>query len=272
VNASVAIHTPDGIELDLPLAGVASRTLAGVLDLILLLGFWAVVSLSLFVGVDVMSTDITGSVFIAVMVFMMFLSYWGYGVFWEFVLRGQTPGKRVLGIRVIRQDGMTAGFKDLLLRNLLRAVDMQPGLCYAVGIFSIMRDQNGRRLGDIVSGTLVVADSLKEVNTTRAGAAWAARAEQGKAHEAVKLPGGSLSARHLAMVEQYLERRSGLNDARREELARRIVGSFKEILGSELNKLAGTDPERVLEWIQELASAPHVEFNPPSKSKGRQLF
>ncbi len=89
-------------------------------------------------------------------------------------MRGQTPGKRLLGLRVIREDGLPVGLKESLLRNLLRVADLQPGMTYVLGMVCLVRDSKGRRLGDIVAGTIVVRDGLKDVSFTKAGAVWAA--------------------------------------------------------------------------------------------------
>src|SRR5262249_54993175 len=91
----------------------------------------------------------------AVASLLAFAIYNGYFIFFEWLLNGQTPGKRLLHIRVIQQGGYALRFFDTLLRNLLRVVDFIP-LFYGVGLVSLLMSRNSQRLGDLVAGTLVV--------------------------------------------------------------------------------------------------------------------
>ena len=84
-----------------------------------------------------------------------FALYNGYFILFEWLLNGQTPGKRLLHIRVIKQGGYALRFFDTLLRNLLRVVDFLP-LFYGVGLTSLLLTRDSQRLGDLVAGTLVV--------------------------------------------------------------------------------------------------------------------
>jgi hypothetical protein len=79
----------------------------------------------------------------------------GYFILFEWLLSGQTPGKRLIGIRVIKMGGYSLRFLDVLLRNLMRVVDFLP-LLYGVGAASLVLTSRCQRLGDLVAGTLVV--------------------------------------------------------------------------------------------------------------------
>jgi len=273
VRAGTIVHTPDGIELEIELAGIASRATAAIVDLILLFGFWLAVGLALFSGQDILGEGIGSNFFLSVVILFLFLSYWGYGVFWELLMRGQTPGKRLTGLRIIREDGLPIGLRESLLRNLLKAIDMQPGITYCIGLVTAVRDSKGRRLGDLVAGTVVVVDTLKEVKATKAGAAWAARAEQGKTHQALRLPGGTLSSRHMVMIEQFLERRETLKPEVREQLAERIVNSIRDNLGDELERLGRKSHLELLEKLQSLANETEEPLSPtPNAKKRGSLF
>ena len=89
------------------------------------------------------------------MTLVSFALYNGYFILFEWLLNGQTPGKRLLHIRVIKQGGYALRFFDTLLRNLLRVVDFLP-LFYGVGLTSLLLTRDSQRLGDLVAGTLVV--------------------------------------------------------------------------------------------------------------------
>jgi uncharacterized RDD family membrane protein YckC len=89
---------------------------------------------------------------------VLFLMEWGYFVFFEVIWNGQSPGKRVMGLRVIKEGGTPIGAIDSVLRNLLRTADFLP-LAYFIGLLVMARDQRFRRLGDWVAGTLVVRET-----------------------------------------------------------------------------------------------------------------
>jgi uncharacterized membrane protein SpoIIM required for sporulation len=99
----------------------------------------------------------------AVFVIGQFAILWGYYVLFEGLRDGQTPGKRIHRIRVVREGGYSVTFGASATRNLLRIIDMQPIFFYLVGIFSLLVTKRGRRLGDIVAGTLVVREDVLPV-------------------------------------------------------------------------------------------------------------
>ena len=85
---------------------------------------------------------------------LMFLVYWAYPIVCE-ARWGRTLGKRALGLHVLARDGAPVGWMAAITRNLLRTVDMLP-FGYALGLISSLFDSHGRRLGDLVAGTVVV--------------------------------------------------------------------------------------------------------------------
>jgi hypothetical protein len=133
-------------------------------------------------------------------------------------------------------------------------------------------DKKDRRLGDLVAGTLVVRESLVTAKTTRAGAAWAARAEQGRAHQGVKLPGGVLQAKQLDLIEQFLTRLPDLPEERRTELASRVLHPVVEILGEERRRRAESDPISVLRELQTLSRSQDEAPAAAAQPRSRSLF
>ena len=96
-------------------------------------------------------------------VILVFCVYWGYFALFEIFLKGQTPGKKYAGIRVIKDSGRPINAFEAVTRNLMRAVDSLPGF-YGVGLATMMLNKQSRRLGDLVAGTIVVHEKLtKEV-------------------------------------------------------------------------------------------------------------
>ena len=102
------------------------------------------------------SSDWSVSWVLALVVLIIFLINWGYYVFFEGLGKGSTPGKKRMGIRVIRQDGLPIGLREAALRNLVRAADMLPPPSYILGGLVMHFDPQGRRLGDMVAGRVPV--------------------------------------------------------------------------------------------------------------------
>src|SRR5579883_206741 len=169
MSREVLITTPENIALEYELAGLGTRFVANLIDILLQgLMIVGVTIIFLLIGLGlIFVSEITGHSGIAMMVrhlgefaiagmtILTFLIFWGYYIYFEFRWNGQTPGKRQLGLRVMREGGYPINGYAAAMRNLLRVVDFLP-LFYCIGIFSILLSANYQRLGDLVGGTLVV--------------------------------------------------------------------------------------------------------------------
>lgn len=140
------IATPEGIELRLPVAGLAARSLAWLIDAIIkFLGFFVAAIALQFLGT-------AGSGLFLIGLFAMF---WLYNVLFEVFAGGATPGKKAMGLKVMNSNGTPVGWSGSVIRNLLRAVDVLPG-CYLLGFLSVFFSARFQRLGDLAAGTIVV--------------------------------------------------------------------------------------------------------------------
>jgi len=146
LDTRIRMETPEGIDLLLRPAGLLSRSLAFTIDLavrgLLLVGLFF-----LFKAFDEFGTGL--------FMLTLFLVNWWYMVLFEVLHQGRTPGKQVMGLRVVHDDGTPVGWSASLLRNLLRFIDMLP-FCYSVGAFTCLQHPLFRRLGDLAAGTLVI--------------------------------------------------------------------------------------------------------------------
>ncbi|MBS1850383.1 MAG: RDD family protein [Acidobacteria bacterium] len=219
------IDTPEQIALELPLAGIGSRFFALALDS--LLQFVAVVAL--FIVLALTSSELRylglGSLGPVAAIVVPFCIYWGYFAFFEILWKGQTPGKRYAGIRVIKQSGRPMNAIEAIGRNLMRGIDIVPGI-YSVGLVCMMCNQQHKRLGDFVAGTVVVHDkAIDSVNSSWTAAPPAAAASATQA-ETTKL-----TTDELVLIETYLSRRYEIDPTIRFATAQRIVALVQEKTG-----------------------------------------
>jgi uncharacterized RDD family membrane protein YckC len=151
----VTIATPEGVEVQLVLAGLASRFVAQLLDSLL----QGTVIIACLLAAAATSTAVSdsGGFAAAGFVILTFVAIFVYDVLFELLNDGRTPGKAAAGIRVVDREGRAVGFFPSVVRNALRIVDFLPGT-YLVGAVSILTTRDCQRLGDLAGGTLVVRE------------------------------------------------------------------------------------------------------------------
>jgi len=147
---TLLLKTPEGIVFSLPLAGPVSRFLAWVVDVACIASAGEVLQKILKI-VGAVSPDFAAASY-AILYFAISI---GYGIAFEWFWRGQTLGKRVLGLRVMDEQALKLEFSQVVVRNLLRLVDALPVL-YLVGGISCVLTRRFQRLGDLVANTIVV--------------------------------------------------------------------------------------------------------------------
>jgi uncharacterized membrane protein SpoIIM required for sporulation/uncharacterized RDD family membrane protein YckC len=179
---------------------------------------------------------------LALLFLAQFAILWGYYVLFEGLADGQTPGKRIMRLRVVQDGGFAVSFATSAVRNLLRIVDLQPGFTYGVAIVSTVASRQGKRLGDIVAGTIVVQERLDH------GAAPAVAAPAASAPLLAPL----LSDDELSLLERFVARRATIDPARRRELtdrlAERLQGALRRMADEDGRAPGGEPPlSRLLE-------------------------
>ena len=170
LTQTVDIETPELVVVSYAVAGMGSRLLAALIDLGIAIVTLIVVILATLALDGRSSSEIAKEVAnkpsvstawaAAIVTIRQFVILWGYYVLFEGLNDGQTPGKRFLRLRAVRDGGYSIGFSASAVRNLIRIVDLQPVFTYLVGIASIAFSKSGKRLGDIVAGTIVVREGL----------------------------------------------------------------------------------------------------------------
>jgi uncharacterized RDD family membrane protein YckC len=223
------VETPEQVDIDLPLAGIGTRGLAYLLDLVFQLIPLMVLATALYVILPedarpsgVFDSDhrpgprrlnpLAGAIFSMI----VFVTNFGYFVIFELRWRGQSPGKRTLGLRVMRDGGYAIDGRCALVRNLLRAVDILP-FAYLLGMVTLFIGRQGKRVGDYAAGTIVVSE--RRDRARRWPEAPAPRAAE------------RLSLEERALVEQFLLRRASLGVQARARLARELATRLSRRLG-----------------------------------------
>lgn len=155
------IQTPEGLDLELTLAGLGSRMIAAVVDAVIL-GL-----IVLIVGFGASQLAIGGAgggiVMQALATILISVVVLGYLVGFEALNEGRTPGKRLVGIRVVTTDGDSIGFLAAFLRNLLRVVDFLPAV-FIAGSATILLTKSNQRIGDLTANTIVIRERLPHVD------------------------------------------------------------------------------------------------------------
>jgi uncharacterized RDD family membrane protein YckC len=153
--------TPENIEVTYELAGIGSRFLAAFVDhlfqILILLGVWFAMS---FVSQALSMSRVFGGgapLWVqAVLLLMTFIVLFGYFTAFELAWAGRTPGKRISGLRVVRDNGYPIDAYSSLVRNLVRILDFIPA--YGIGLISIFVSADYKRLGDFAAGTIVIKE------------------------------------------------------------------------------------------------------------------
>jgi uncharacterized RDD family membrane protein YckC len=202
----LTIETPEQTALDFAVAGIGSRFLALALDTIIQIavGILAAIAGSIAIGAAAAVSPTASLWTVALLILFYFLLYFGYYAIFEIIWNGQTPGKRRIGIRVIKDSGRPLTPAESIGRNLMRIVDWLP-FFYAIGILSAVLTKENKRLGDLVAGSLVVRETaFQDLKPT-----WQA-AQPSAGLVVVPLGAERLSAEEIALIESYLNRRLDL--------------------------------------------------------------
>ena len=221
------VETPERIRFRYQVAGPVRRGLAYGIDLAL--------RLAILFGAAALTTGV-GNMRASqgLWLVLLFVLDWGYGVLFESLWNGQTPGKRALGLRVVKDGGYPVGFIDALLRNLLRAADFLP-VGYVLGLLSMAGDRTFKRIGDRVAGTMVVIETAGGIDAP------IALTPPATASELAAFPHRPpIAAGELDVLELFL-RRPRLSAARAQELADIVAPVFAARMGMRVG-----DPVRFL--------------------------
>jgi len=232
----VTISTPEGLDLELQLAGVGSRFMAACVDLFLQFLIVAVVAVLL-------ENVVGGGFAAALLVITFFIVLYAYDVLFEVLAGGRTPGKRLVHLRVVRASGGPIDLPASALRNLLRIIDGFIFL-YLPGLICVLATRRNQRIGDLAAGTLVIRDAPRP---KRARAV--APAPPADPTLPARADVSAVTPDEIATVRRFLERRATIAPGPRQQLAYRLEQGLRPKVSG---LPEGGSPERFLETIAAL--------------------
>lgn len=223
-----SISTPENVDLHLELAGIGNRILAYLIDMTivgLILFLVGMVDIGIYLAVVFYKIptelkDTIVNVISVVGIFVSFFLMFGYHIFFEGTWQGQSPGKRLAGIRVIESNGQPVNWSSVFIRNIVRVFDNGMML---IGLLSMLINKNEKRLGDLAAGTLVIRERKSELTNENVDMITRAKAEP-------LLDIGRISTEDYDLLARFLKRRKGLAQTHRPIIAKKLEDYFRDKL------------------------------------------
>lgn len=215
------VVTSEAVAFSLETAGIGNRFIAALLDFLLQSMLFGALALA---GglMDLLSGPVLaqlGRWGAAAIILLLFLIFWAYHPLFEIAWSGQTPGKRWMNLRVVGENGQPVTAMQSVLRNIVRIADFLP-ILYGVGLIAVLIHKRGKRLGDLVAGTIVVKEREFRLPETSFGARLFQLTPDQEA--SVTTVAGRLRRDQLELIRRFLARRNELSAARRTEMAARL--------------------------------------------------
>lgn len=226
------IETPERVPLHFALASIGNRFLACAIDHTLQALALTLILIAGLVLANVSSSSLENTIesapkwVYAVTILLVFLTFAGYFAFFEWLWSGQTPGKRWMKLRVIREDGRPITFWEASVRNLIRTLDMMPAPFYSIGLICVFVNSRDQRVGDMVAGTVVVRE--REAEAPPFAQVFASPVSDPALRRSFKPVDftaslNSLTEAEIQVVETFLRRRWDLADVPRQWMAWRVA-------------------------------------------------
>src|SRR5215204_2169164 len=233
---TLVIETPERVPLAFALASIGNRFLAAALDHLIQYFSIGIVAWFFITAAGIGSGAGDGNIWdqfrsetpkwtVAIGILVVSLLFAGYFIFFEWLWNGQTPGKRLLKLRVIRDDGRPITPWEAPARNLLRIVDPFPGV-YSVGLIVVFLSRRDQRIGDIFAGTVVIRERTDEAPTfaeTFSNPIADAAFRRVQKRTAFTANMAELTLPEIEVVESFLRRRWDLTERQRIWMAWRIA-------------------------------------------------
>lgn len=244
-DRDLVVATPERVSFDYQVAGLGTRTIAQVLDLLIVFGILIAVY---FVAIAalVVGSDAATLIFLIGSFVVIFGYFWVSEALWS----GQTVGKKALRLRAVGDRGEPLTFAQAGIRNIVRIVDFLP-YGYGVGLVVLFANGKGKRLGDLAAGTIVVKDSDRVYLWQLPGARSSAPPPAVSAASAAELTLRRLDPELRRFVSSYARRRPELTLEVRAQLASQVQPSLRSAAPE---VFAQSGPLAALDHLADLAS------------------
>lgn len=246
------LDTPEAISIRYNTAGIGTRFLAAALDFLI----WVVLAAVLLLGAAALGAYGVAGHEIALILLgtLAFFILYAYYIVFETLWQGQTPGKRVLKIRVIRRDGQPIGFFEAFIRNVVRVVDFLP-VFYGVGVITMFVSKESRRLGDYAAGTIVVLEDPVTIDEITLAPPRAQPALGVVDPDELNWDVRALRPDDLVLIRRYMQRSAQLPPAARAEVGTALA----ERVASRIGARSPLDPTHFVERVLYLREQGRVD-------------
>lgn len=237
-----SISTPENVDLHLELAGVGNRVLACLIDSMITYGIilviaglvWGAYTIVNLMDLSDNLRSSLGGLCGMVGIFLAFCVTFGYYIFFEGTWQGQTPGKKLVNIRVIELNGQPITWSGVILRNLIRTFDT--GLAF-IGLIPMIADRNERRFGDYAAGTIVIRERKPDLLTEEFLIT--------DTYNIDSIDVGRITPQEYDLLVGFLKRRQSMAKSQRPLVAAQLANYMKE----KLNDTSTEPSEKFLERI-----------------------
>ncbi|MUT64626.1 RDD family protein [Paenibacillus sp. NEAU-GSW1] len=248
-NREATIVTSEHVKLQLQTAGLGSRAAAMLLDTLLMIAFYGIVSLTVGLVMAIAGSglsDVFGSYAAAFLVILYFLLIGAYYALTEYFMGGQTFGKKWMGLRVVHENGQPLTFLSAIIRNFFRIIDFLPSF-YLFGAIWMFFHPVDKRLGDVAAGTMVIHDKRNDRQRSRTRLKKWLDKQNRTLHAEYPIPhaGDRIGREDWLLLSGLVERMPSLDKLKREELAWHLAARLGYKLQIEGNAQM-RDPEMFL--------------------------
>ncbi len=266
----VAMQTPEGVELDFALGGIGSRTIAWTVDQLIvylalslfwLTGAWVygyVILPIVSAQFETLSVDDLNLWAVAIAGIFSFALTNGYFITWETIWRGQTPGKRLAKIRVVRDDGQPIGVKEATLRSFVGWFDLG---FFFIGLILVLLSRSEKRLGDMAAGTLVIQDekSAQQDEGAAIPTVFSTLTKDTAEVLMAQTDPALISIDHYFILQNFLGHRSDLDIADRSQVTAKLATQLRSLLLPNSPNQLGAIPDETLVEAAYLVYRPRHE-------------
>ena len=224
-DRAVGVVTPEAVRLQFSEANVGSRGVALAIDAFIISSILTLLNATIGALLLVPGESLPGWVVVTVLLVLNVLVLLGYPVVFETMMRGSTPGKAAMGLRVVTVEGAPVSFRHAAIRAALAFVDFL--ITFGLGaVFATLLSKRHQRLGDMVAGTVVLRERAAETTP------WASQflVPRGAESYAVTIDPSGLSAGDYELVRSFLLRAQKLAPQPRRDIGDRLARLYEHKL------------------------------------------